>query len=263
MDLGLSGKRVVITGGASHIGRAIVMQLAGEGARLAIIDRDAAQARRTADAAESAGGHPVHVVEADVGDKAVAEAACAEAMARLEGVDVLVTNVGYNHPDFFLKTPPEDWDALLAVNLVAVMAGVRAVLPAMVEQGGGAIVSTASTAAFGEPRQGVYAAAKAGVVAFIKTIALEYGRHGVRANLVAPGLTLPEDPSTLGDQSLWRDQASVMNDAQVDYVVRNTPLRRLPRAEDIANAVAFLASDRVSRQITGQLIAVAGGFAMR
>jgi NAD(P)-dependent dehydrogenase (short-subunit alcohol dehydrogenase family) len=184
-------------------------------------------------------------------------------MGRLGGVDVLVTNVGYNHPDFFLNTPPETWDPLLSVNLTAVMAATRAVLPTMVEQGGGAIVSTASTAAFGEPRQGVYAAAKAGVVAFIRTIALEYGRHGVRANLVAPGLTLPEDATTLGEQSLWRERESVMNAAQVDYVVKSTPLRRLPQAEDIANAVGFLSSERAARQITGQLITVAGGFAMR
>jgi 2-hydroxycyclohexanecarboxyl-CoA dehydrogenase len=263
MDLGLADKKVVITGGASHIGRAIVLQLAGEGAHVAIVDRDRDQAMRTAEAAQRRGGRSVPVVQADVSDKAVAESACAEAMRRLGGVDVLVTNVGYNHPDFFLKTPPETWDDLLAVNLTAVMAATRAVLPAMVEQGGGAIVSTASTAAFGEPRQGIYAAAKAGVVAFIRTIALEYGRHGVRANLVAPGLTLPDDPSSVGDQSLWRDRESVMNDAQVDYVVKSTPLRRLPKAEDIAHAVTFLASGQAARLITGQLITVAGGFAMR
>lgn len=263
MDLGLSDKRVVITGGASHIGRAIVLRLAGEGARIAIVDRDVDQARRTAAEAERVGGRAAHVVQADVSDKDRAEAACAEAMTALGGVDVLITNVGFNHPDFFLNTPPESWDELIAVNLTAVMAATRAVLPAMVAQGGGAIVSTASTAAFGEPRQGVYAAAKAGVVAFIRTIALEYGRHGVRANLVAPGLTLPDDPETLGDQSLWRDRQSIMNDDQVAYVTRNTPLRRLPKAQDIANAAAFLASNDVAGLITGQLITVAGGFAMR
>ena len=263
MDLGLKDRRVVITGGASHIGRAIVLLLAGEGAAIAIVDRDVAQAERTAEDARSRGARAVSVVGADVGDKTVAEDACSQAMARLGGVDVLITNVGYNHPDFFLKTPPETWDRLIAVNMTAVMACTRAVLPSMVEQGGGAIVATASTAAFGEPRQGVYAAAKAGVVAFIRTIALEYGRHGVRANLVAPGLTLPEDMASVGEESLWRDRESIMNDSQVAYVVRNTPLRRLPKAEDIASAVGFLASDTAARLITGQLITVAGGFAMR
>lgn len=240
-----------------------MLRLAGEGARIAIVDQDADQARRTARAAERVGGRATQVIEADVSDKGRAEAACAEAVAALGGVDVLITNVGFNHPDFFMNTPPESWDELIAVNLTAVMAATRAVLPGMVAQGGGAIVSTASTAAFGEPRQGVYAAAKAGVVAFIRTIALEYGRHGVRANLVAPGLTLPDDPDTLGDQSLWRDRHSIMNDDQVAYVARNTPLRRLPKAEDIANAVTFLASGEAARMITGQLITVAGGFAMR
>jgi NAD(P)-dependent dehydrogenase (short-subunit alcohol dehydrogenase family) len=262
MNLDLEGARIVVTGGASHIGRAIVMTLAGEGAHVAIVDRDAAQARRTAaDAAH--GGNAIHVVRADVGDKAAAQDAVAAAIDRLGGVDVLVNNVGYNHPEFFLGTPPESWDDLLAVNLTALMACTRAVLPAMIAQNHGAIVATASTAAFGEPRQGVYAAAKAGVIAFMRTIALEYGRNGVRANMVAPGLTLPEDDAALGEESLWKNREAIMNDSQVAYVARNTPLRRLPKAQDIANAVAFLSSDAASRMITGQLITVAGGFAMR
>ena len=263
MDLGLTDKRVVVTGGASHIVQSIVFQLAGEGAQIAVIDRDVDQADRTAVEASRRSGRAVHVVGADVGGKAVAEAVCTDAIARLGGVDVLITNVGYKHPEFFLKTPPQSWDALIAVNLVAVMACVRAALPSMVEQGHGAVVSTASTAAFGEPRQGIYAAAKAGVVAFIRTIALGYGRHGVRANLVAPGLTLPDAAAVVGDQSLWRNRHSVMNDAKVDCVVMNTPLRRLPKSQDIANVVAFLASDSAARLIAGQLITVAGGFAMR
>ena len=262
MNLDLAGARIVVTGGASHIGRAIMLNLADEGANLAIVDRDEAQAWRTA-AEASRDGREVHVVKADVGDKDAAQSAVAEASARLGGVDVLVNNVGYNHPEFFLQTPPSAWDDLMAVNLTSVMACTRAVLPAMIAQNKGAIVATASTAAFGEPRQSVYAAAKAGVIAFMRTVALEYGRHGVRANMVAPGLTLPEDTASLGAESLWQDREAIMNDAQVEYVTRNTPLRRLPKARDIANAVAFLSSDTASHMITGQLITVAGGFAMR
>ncbi len=263
MDLGLSLAKIIVTGGASHIGQAIVWALAGEGAAMAIIDKDVNQAKRTAAEAERRGGHGVHVIEADVGDQGAADGACREAMALLGGVDVLVTNVGFNRPAFFLQSDPATWDQLIAVNLTSVMSCTRAVLPAMIGQSRGAIVATASTAALGEQRQGVYAAAKAGVVAFIRTIALEYGRNGVRANLVAPGLTLPEDASALGAQSLWQDREAIMNAAQVDYVEKQTPLRRLSKAEDIANAVAFLASERASRQITGQMITVAGGYAMR
>jgi 2-hydroxycyclohexanecarboxyl-CoA dehydrogenase len=263
MDLGLKDKAVVVTGGASHIGQAIVFAFAGEGARLAIIDKDTAQAQRTAADAKNRGAPFATVVTADLTDHDAADKACQRAMQQLEGIDVLVANVGANWPKFFLETPPETWDHLLHLNLSAAMSCVRAMLPRMIEQRRGAIVATASTAAFGEPRQSVYAAAKAGVVAFIKTIALEYGRYGIRANLVAPGLVLPGEGEELGDASIWRDRNSIMNEAQTEYVVRNTPLRRLSTPEDIARSVLFLASDETARQLTGQMLTVSGGFAMR
>src|ERR1700692_866148 len=99
MDLGLTDAKVIVTGGASHIGRAIVLQLAAEGAQVVIVDRDEVQARRTAEAATAAGRRPARVVRADGGTREAAEAACAEAIGLLDGVDVLVSNVGYNHPD--------------------------------------------------------------------------------------------------------------------------------------------------------------------
>jgi NAD(P)-dependent dehydrogenase (short-subunit alcohol dehydrogenase family) len=117
MDLGLTDKRVVITGGASHIGQSIVFQLAGEGAQIAIIDRDVDQAGRAAVESRRRRCRALHVASAGVGDKAVAEAARTDAIARLGGVDVLITNVGYNHPEFFLSTAPQSGDGLIAVNL--------------------------------------------------------------------------------------------------------------------------------------------------
>jgi NAD(P)-dependent dehydrogenase (short-subunit alcohol dehydrogenase family) len=120
MDLGLTDKRVVITGGASHIGQSIVFQLAGEGAQIAIIDRDVDQAGRAAVESRRRRCRALHVASAGVGDKAVAEAEAArtDAIARLGGVDVLITNVGYNHPEFFLSTAPQSGDGLIAVNLL-------------------------------------------------------------------------------------------------------------------------------------------------
>jgi 2-hydroxycyclohexanecarboxyl-CoA dehydrogenase len=263
MDLGLKDSKVIVTGGASHIGRAIVSALAAEGAAIAIIDIDQAQAERTASRALDLGAAAAHVIAADLTDLEAADRACTDAMARLGGIDAFISNAGSNRPDFFLKLDPAGWKRTLDLNLTAVMACTRAVLPAMIDGGGGAIVATASTAALGEQRQSVYAAAKAGVVAFIRTIALEYGRHGVRANCVSPGLTLPEGGDDIGAQSLWNDREQVMNDAQTAYVVKATPLRRLSKADDIARSVVFLASPLAARQITGQLITVAGGFAMR
>jgi len=223
VNLGLANAAVIVTGGASNIGRGIVHVLAGEGARLAIIDRDLVRAEATAAEARERGAAQALVCPAD--------------------------------------TPPESWRAILDLNLTSCMNAARAVLPRMREQRRGSIIATASTAAFGEPRQSVYAGAKAGVIAFIKTLAQEYGRFGIRANAVAPGLVVP-DPSAIGSGSLWQDAKRIMNDEQIEYVRRGTPLRRLSNAEDIANAVAFLASERASRQLTGQVITVAGGFAM-
>jgi 2-hydroxycyclohexanecarboxyl-CoA dehydrogenase len=261
MDLELKGARVIITGGASHIGQAIVFGLADEGAAIVIVDHDTVQAKATAEAALRRGAKSATFVEADLTVDGAAESACQQAIELLHGVDNLIANAGANRPDFFLKLDPAGWRKTIDLNLTAVMGATRAVLPYMMDHGGGSIVATASTAAFGEPRQSVYAAAKAGVVAFMRTIAQEYGRHGVRANMVAPGFTLPE--GEVGPKSLWNDRDNIMNDVQTDYVIKATPLRRLSKAEDIAQSVIFLSSPRVSRQITGQLITVSGGFAMR
>jgi NAD(P)-dependent dehydrogenase (short-subunit alcohol dehydrogenase family) len=262
MELELRGKRAVVTGGGSNIGRAIVHALAHEGAHVAILDRDVPRAEATAEEARAAGAASARVVEVDLLDRAASRDAMNAAIGALGGVDVLVANVGANRPAFFLDTPEESWTQLVELNLMSCMTCTRAVLPRMIEQRGGAIVATASTAAFGEPRQSVYAGAKAGVIGFVRTIAHEYGRFGIRANLVAPGLVLPE-ASAIGAGSLWREREAIMDDAQVDYVRRGTPLRRLSTAEDVARSVVFLASERTARQLTGQLITVAGGFAMR
>lgn len=262
MDLGLADAGVIVTGGGSNIGRAIVHGLAEEGAHVAILDRDVPRAEATAEEARGRGASSARVFAVDLLERAASRDAMSAAVGALGGVDVFVANVGANKPAFFLDTPEESWTQLIELNLVSCMTCTRAVLPRMIEQQRGAIVATSSTAAFGEPRQSVYAGAKAGVIGFIRTVAQEYGRYGIRANLVAPGLVVPER-SAIGAGSLWQDRESVMNDDQIDYVRRGTPLRRLSTAEDIARSVLFLASERASRQLTGQLITVAGGFAMR
>ncbi|MBS1889207.1 MAG: SDR family oxidoreductase [Actinobacteria bacterium] len=259
MDLGLAEARVMVTGGASHIGRAIVLGFAGEGARITIVDRDQSRASETAAEALAAGAPEAGVVAADLGEHEEAVAACAEAESRMGGVDVLAANVGWNQPGFFLDYEPEIWPKIIDVNLSSCMSCVRALLPGMMERRRGAIVATTSMAAFGEARQSVYAAAKAGLVGFARSVAKEYGRYGVRANLVAPGLVIPGDDSGLGSDSMWQHQKDLMNDEQVDYVRKLTPVRRLSEPRDIADAVLFLASDR-ARQVTGQTVSVAGGF---
>src|ERR1700674_2078791 len=166
MKLDLKRAKVIVTGGASHIGQAIAFAFAHEGASIAIIDKDAPQAERTAKAARERGAAVVFIVEADLSDRAQGEDACARGIAALGGIDVLVTNVGSNHPNFFLELDPDGWQRTIDLNLTSVMACVRAVLPEMIKARRGAIIAITSIAAFGEPRQSVYAAAKAGVIGF-------------------------------------------------------------------------------------------------
>jgi len=133
----------------------------------------------------------------------------------------------------------------------------------MTEQRRGAIVSISSDASRqGEAREAVYAAMKAGVNAFMKTIAKENGRVGIRANVVCPGVTIPEDDEEVGDNSMWRDREAMFSDEQLEKVARALPLRKLGRPRDVANAVVFLASDAVAGHITGQVLSVSGGYSM-
>jgi NAD(P)-dependent dehydrogenase (short-subunit alcohol dehydrogenase family) len=259
MDLGLSDRVAIVTGGASNIGRAIARALAAEGSVVGILDRDEDMAKRTSADIVAEGGrasvYPVDLTDVD------ATAAAARAVEVDQGpVSVLVNNVGWNGPaEFFLDLPPERWDQAYRLNMFPALNATRAVLPAMVERRSGAIVSIASDAGFGEFRMADYGAMKAGVMAFMRTIAKEYGRYGIRANSVCPGLVIPE-PGDIGEGSLW--QADIkMGESQIRNIESGTPLRRRSTADDIAWTVAFLASDR-ARQLTGQALSVSGGFAM-
>jgi NAD(P)-dependent dehydrogenase (short-subunit alcohol dehydrogenase family) len=133
----------------------------------------------------------------------------------------------------------------------------------MKDSGGGAIVFIASDAAFGQIRQGVYGASKAAMVALARTAAREHGRHGIRSNVVCPGLVIPEGPEAIGAHSLWAvGEDAVFNQKQIDFMLKDTPLRRLTTAEDIGRAVVWFSSPLAARQVTGQLISVSGGYTM-
>ena len=259
MDLGFKDRVVVVTGGASNIGRAIAQEFAREGAVVGIFDRDAKQADRTVTEIEAAGGR-ARAYALDVTDVAATAAAAARVEAELGPVTVLVNNVGWNgKAEFFLKLTPERWEKAFRLNLYATFNVTRAVLPLMVERRAGAIVSIASDAGFGEFRMADYGAMKAGVLAFTRTIAKEYGRYGIRANAVAPGLVIPA-AEAIGEGSLW--QADIgMGPKEVQNIEAGIPLRRRSEAVDIAWSVLFLASER-ARQLTGQVVSVSGGFPM-
>jgi 2-hydroxycyclohexanecarboxyl-CoA dehydrogenase len=160
-------------------------------------------------------------------------------------------------------TDRDKWQRTIEINLFSAIAATQAAIGPMKEAGGGAIAFIASDAAFGQIRQGVYGASKAAVVALARTVAHEHGRHGIRSNVICPGLVIPEGPEAVGESSLWAvGQENVFNQDQIDYMVKGTPLRRLTSAEDIGRAAAWFCSPTAARQVTGQLISVSGGYTM-
>jgi NAD(P)-dependent dehydrogenase (short-subunit alcohol dehydrogenase family) len=259
VDLGLDGRVVVVTGGASNIGRATAHAFAEEGALVAIFDRDEAMANRTTNDIAALGGKATPYT-LDLTDVDATAAAARAVEADLGPIAVLVNNVGWNGTaEFFLDLTPERWEQAFRLNMFPTLNATRAVLPAMVERRAGAIVSISSDAGFGEFRMADYGAMKAGVMSFMRTVAKEYGRYGIRANSVCPGLVIPE-PDSIGEGSLW--QADIkMGESQIKNIESGIPLRKRPEAIDIAWTVVYLASAQ-ARMLTGQVLSVSGGFQM-
>ena len=180
-------------------------------------------------------------------------------------IDVLVNNAGWSIDRSFVEKPREEWEKEIAINFWGVINCTRAVLDNMTERKGGSIVSISSDAGrMGEYREVVYSGAKAAVIGFTKSLAREVGRHGIRVNVVCPGVTIPEDfDEELGEMSLWRGEwgAVIGSPEAQEKAAKLYPLRKLGRPRDIANAVVFLASD-CAGHITGQTVSVSGGYTM-
>jgi 2-hydroxycyclohexanecarboxyl-CoA dehydrogenase len=246
----LEGKAALVTGGASGIGAATSRRLAAEGARVVIADVDVAGAREVAGELDGA------AVEMDVADTGAVRAGLTAAGEAVGPIDVVVNNAGTDRFGWFTKVDEADWDLVLAVNLRGTLAVTHAVLPSMHERGGGAIVNVASEAGrVGSQGSAVYSAAKAGVIGFTKAIALESARYGVRCNAVAPGPVdtplLNAAPEVLGELGARLRQGMI--DA--------TAMRRIGQPDEVAAAIAFLASDDAS-YVTGQTLNVSGGLSM-
>ena len=248
----LRGKVAVVTGAASGIGRAIALALGREGARVAALDLDGDGAAAVAREIVAAGGE-AHAWPVDVADAARVTVVVGEVVGRWSTVHVLVNCAGWDRPMPFVETTPEFWDRILAVNLRGPIAMTRAVLPAMMAQGYGKIVSIASDAGrVGSTGEAVYSAAKGGLIAFTKTIARETARHHINVNCVCPG------PS---DTPLFQKEFAGPSPKLAESLKRVIPWGRLGTPEDIAPAVVFLASDEAG-YITGQTLSVSGGLTM-
>jgi len=229
---GLKGKTAIVTGGAAGIGAAIVERFREEGTKVVIFDLN--------------GDPKVDITDYDAVTKAVAAAG---------PVDILVNNAGWDMFRPFLKTDPAFWQKIVSINLMGALNMMHAVLPGMVERGGGKVVSIASDAGrVGSSGEAVYSACKGGIIALTKTLARELATKGVRLNAVCPGVTetgmLESFMRGAGDPEKLREAFR-----------RAVPVGRLGKPEDIAGAVLFLASDDAGF-ITGQTLSVSGGLTM-
>jgi 2-hydroxycyclohexanecarboxyl-CoA dehydrogenase len=264
MQLGLSDARVLVTGGGSNIGRGIVHGFAGEGARIVICDIDAEQADRVRAEAGRLGAAEAVVARADLAVEGAGRRVVSDMVARWGGIDVLVSNAGLSVPGFAADdTDRAAWQRMVDVNLFAAVECTQAALGPMRTAGAGALVYISSDAAFGQIRQAVYGTTKAGLIALARTVAKEHGRHGIRSNVVAPGLVLPAGADAIGSGSLWAGGSdAVFDERQIGSITRALPLRRLTEAVDVANAVVWVSSELAARQVTGQVLSVSGGFSM-
>jgi len=266
MDLGLAGKTAIVTGGASTIGKAITEGLVAEGANVVIADVDADQAQRVVDELQESGGGRVMFIKTDVGDRVQVEAMTTQALETFGQVDILVNNAGWTKNGLFVNKSFDDFEKEVAINLWGPIYCIRAVAPSMIERSYGKIITIGSDAGrVGEYNEAVYGACKGGVITLSKALAREFGKHQLNVNVVCPGLTLPENPSDAGENSLWHadsHQSRIFrNEETMKKVVRRYPLRRVAVPGDIVPIVLMLVSDLTS-YITGQTISVSGGYAM-
>ena len=263
MDLGLEGKNVIVTGGGSNIGRAIVLAFAAEGCNITVAELSSAQGEKVAsEVAAMNTGSRANVIVTDVTDHQQVKPMVEQYIAEFGSVDILVNNVGWTIDRLFLEKPREEWEKEVRVNLWAAINCINSVLPHMIERETGSIVSISSDAGrMGEFREAVYAACKAGVIALSKSIARETARHGIRLNAVCPGLVVPSTEESISDESMWNQMRDEFTDEVMERARRSYPLRRLGTSGEVANAVVFLASDAASF-ITGQTLSVSGGYTM-
>jgi 2-hydroxycyclohexanecarboxyl-CoA dehydrogenase len=250
----LSSRVAFVSGGGSGIGRAISLELAGQGRVVAVGDLRAERAEETVAMIAARGGGAL-AVALDVTSADSCEQALALVQRELGAIEILVNNAGWDELKPFLETDEPFWDRVIDVNLKGALRLTKLVLPGMLERGFGRIVNIGSDAGrVGSSLEAIYAGAKGAVIAFTKTVAREAARSGVTANAVCPGPTrtplLEEITSGAGG-----------GERVIQAMVRAVPMKRLAEPEDVAAAVAFFASEQAG-YITGQTLSVSGGLTM-
>jgi 3-oxoacyl-[acyl-carrier protein] reductase len=241
----------IVTGAARGIGAATAVRLAADGFAVGVVDLDPAWGTETVDRITTAGGRAL-ALGADVADAGAVDAAVEQAATELGPPTVLVNNAGVTRDNLLFKMTEEDWDTVLAVHLRGAFLMSRAAQKHMTEAGWGRIVNLSSTSALGNRGQANYAAAKAGMQGFTRTLAIELGPFGITVNAIAPGF-IATDMTAATATRLGMDFEDFQTAAATQI-----PVRRVGQPEDVANVVSFLVSDGAGF-VSGQVIYVAGG----
>jgi len=247
----LTGKRALITGGASGIGRATALLFAREGAAVSVVDLDQAGGMAVVQMIVDDGGQAIFV-PCDVTQSADCQRAVQQTVGKLGGLDILFNNAGVIRRASVLETSEAEWDRVMAVNVKSIFLLSRVAIPVLARTGGGVIINTASGwGLVGGRKAAAYCASKGAVVLLTKAMALDHGEQNIRVNCICPGDT---------DTSMLRDEAQQLGEPCERFLTEaaQRPLRRIGRPEDIAQAALYLASDR-SSFVTGASLVVDGG----
>lgn len=244
-------RTAIVTGAAQGIGAAIAQKLASDGMRVAVVDLDEGACARTVDAIKAAGGTAL-AVGADVSDADAVNSAVERIASELGAPTVLVNNAGIIRDNLLFKMSVDDWDAVMAVHLRGAFNMTKAAQKYMTEAGYGRIVNMSSRSALGNRGQVNYSAAKAGLQGFTKTLAIELGKFGVTANVIAPGFIQSDMTAATAER------IGVDFDEFIEYSAKQIPVQRVGQPEDVANTASFLVSSGAGF-VSGQVIYVAGG----
>jgi 3-oxoacyl-[acyl-carrier protein] reductase len=243
----LNNRVAIVTGAARGIGKATVLALAAEGAKVVVNYANSSTAAEATVAEIIAAGGEAIALQADVSQAEAVENLIQQTLAKFDRLDILVNNAGITRDTLLLRMKTEDWQAVIDLNLTGVFLCTRAASKIMLKQKSGRIINITSVAGqMGNPGQANYSAAKAGVIGFTKTVAKELASRGVTVNAVAPGFI----------------ETDMTKDLKADPILQLIPLGRYGKPEEVAGAIRFLAADPAAAYITGQVFNVDGGMVM-